>query len=85
MTKRNIDRDQRIIEQQAARILKNLGSWLEAKPGRSVVVQFTDEGYRAVLEPSENESRGRSKAGGQTCADALGQIATVASFEEVSR
>lgn len=62
---------------QAARILRELGSWLTAHPGRVLTLRFTADGWRATLDEERRVSGGSIN-------DCLAQAATVAASESAS-
>lgn len=65
------------VDKQAGAILRNLEAWCSDKPGRGFrAVRASDGSWRASLIECE-----RRTANGENLADALGQIATVASYE----
>jgi len=64
-------------QQQALRILRELGNWLSAHPGRALTVRFTPEGWKATIDEERRVSGG-------SIADCLAQAATVAASEAQS-
>jgi hypothetical protein len=66
-----------LLDKQAGGILRNLEAWCSAKPGRGFRVSVGADGrWSASLIECE-----RRTAQGENLADALGQIAQVASYE----
>ena len=63
---------------QASDILSALGRWLEAGQDRRVIISHTADGWRASLDE-------RQASGGHSLADALAQVAQVASLEVEER
>jgi len=67
--------DQRINEgQQAAAILRGIGEWISAAPGRRVSVSFDKSGWHVSIDDTRRTSGG-------SIADALAQAAQVVTFE----
>ncbi len=61
--------------EQAARTLKFLADWLQAAPGRTLVVAFTlEDGWRANMREDHI-------ARGESLSDCLAQCATAVAFE----
>lgn len=61
---------------QGGRIMGILTKWCDAAPGRRFTLSRTPEGWAASLDE-------RRASVGSTALDALAQIATAASFDEV--
>ena len=61
-------------DKQASAILRQLGEWISAVPGRSVSVTFTEDGWKVALDEQRRTSGG-------SITDAIAQAAQVATFE----
>jgi hypothetical protein len=73
MTRKKLD--QGIHEgQQATAILKGIGEWISAAPGRRVTITFGADGWHVAIDDTRNTSGG-------SIADALAQAAQVVTFE----
>jgi len=74
MTKPKVPRDPVDPGRQALAILRQLGDWISASPGRTVSVTFGADGWHVALDE-------RRRTSGGSITDAMAQAAQVASFE----